>query len=215
MLRNFPHGCNFRARQHGWNCSPDEGRRAVNHCNEYSGTPRKNSVVIISNLGITPRAFLALLHGRECAKVQGVHGVNSKFGIRAVGITGEENAPPVAKEFLERAFRHPAFPGYGNSLGGGERAGQFRHHGKLHIGQRVLADDALHPRRRYPEILRKTDSPLDSRRLYRLFLFCPARPVGEGKKKAEPHGIDFKFARNRRERVAPLGVAPLRGFVLP
>ena len=61
--------------------------------------------------------------------MQGVHGVNSKFGIRAVGITGEENAPSVAKEFLEGAFRHSAFPGYGNSLGGGERGGQFRHHG--------------------------------------------------------------------------------------
>ena len=134
MLRNFPHGCNFRARQHGWDCSPDMGRRAVNHCNEYSGTPRKNSVVIISNSGIPPRAFLALLHGRECAKVQGVHGVNSKFGIRAVGITGEENAPSVAKEFLERAFRHSAFPGNGNSLGGGEGGGQFRYHGKLRIG---------------------------------------------------------------------------------
>ncbi len=135
--------------------------------------------------------------------MQGVHGVNSKFGIRAVGITGEENAPPVAKEFLERAFRHSAFPGYGNSLGGGERGGQFRHHGKLHIGQRVLADDALHPRRRYPEILRQTDCPLDRSRLYRLLLFCPARPVGEGEQKTKPHGIDFKFARNRRESVAP------------
>ena len=147
--------------------------------------------------------------------MQGVHGVNSKFGIRAVGITGEENAPPVTKKFLERAFRHSAFAGYGNSLGGGERGGQFRHHGKLHIGQRVLSDDALHPCRRHPEILRQTDCPLDGRSIYRLLLFCPARPFGESEQKAEPHGIDFKLARNRRERVAPLGVAPLYGFVLP
>ena len=49
MLRNFPHGCNFRAWQHGWNCSPNEGRRAVHHCNRYSGTPRKNIDFIISN----------------------------------------------------------------------------------------------------------------------------------------------------------------------
>ena len=73
----------------------------------------------------------------------------------------------------------------------------------------------MHPCRRYPEILRQTDCPIDGRRLYRLFLFCPARPVGEGEQEAEPHGIDFKFARNRRERVAPFGVASLGRFILP
>ena len=90
MLRNFPHGCNFRARQHGWNCSPNEGRRAADHCNGYSGTPRKKLDFIISNTVITPLHSCTVGSVQKCKECKGV---NLDFGVRTVTVTGKENAP--------------------------------------------------------------------------------------------------------------------------
>ena len=73
------------------------------------------------------------------------------------GFAREENAPFITQGTFECPFRHSVFGGDGNALGGGERVGQFRHHGKLHIGQPVLADYALHLCRCHAEILRQTD----------------------------------------------------------
>ena len=160
MLRNFPHGCNFRARQHGWNCSPNEGRRAADHCNGYSGIPRKKLDFIISNLGITPwhfRHFGTIARKGENAKVPKMSRVNLEFGVCAVTVAREENAPFFTQETLECPFRHSVLGGYRHALGGGEFVGQFRHHGKLHIGQTVLADYALHLCGCHAEILRQPD----------------------------------------------------------
>lgn len=126
----------------------------------------------------------------------------------------ENNALPVLDEPLEAALRHTAFPGYRHAFGGGEIVGQLRENGELQLGQCVLADDALHLRCGRAEILGKSYRPLHRVHINQ-FLLTATRPVGESEQKRKSDSVDFEFACDGGQGVAPVGVATVGLLVLP